>query len=520
MVLTNLTTNIFHVNLFYNFFFHIRIGLLCTLSASKFDISIQKTLIFGFLLSSMEDGNQLQVVMFPWLAMGHLIPFLQLSKLLAQKGCKIYFVSTPRNLDRLPKIPPKLSSKITLVSFPLSYVPNLPPHAESSADIPYNKQQLLKKAFDLLQTPLATFLESSKPDWVIYDYASHWLPSVAAKLGISCAFFSLFTAACLSFIGPPSELMNCGDSRHNAEDFTVKPKWVPFESNVVYHLHEVTKYVEKPMEDESEPNDVVRFGFAAGESDVVVIRSSPEFEPEWFNLLGDLHEKPIIPVGFLPPLLQDEDEGRKWGDIKKWLDKQGPNSVVYVALGTEASLTREELSELALGLEKSMLPFFWVLKNPPGSTENVLEMLPDGFEEQVKDRGVVYLGWAPQVKILSHNSVGGFLTHCGWNSVLEGLAFGRVLILFPVLNDQGLNARLLHGKKLGLEIPRNKQDGSFMWNSVADSVRMAMVDDSGESWRDLAKEMRGLIGDRDRNDRFVDRFVRYLEENRSSLLMA
>ncbi|KAJ6326160.1 hypothetical protein OIU78_013289 [Salix suchowensis] len=364
--------------------------------------------------------------------MGHLIPFLQLSKLLAEKGHKIYFVSTPRNLNRLPEIPKQLSSKIVLVSFPLPRVPNLPSFAESSTDVPYTKQQLLKKAFDLLEPPLTTFLESSKPDWIFYDYASHWLPSVAARLGISCAFFSLFTAACLSYIGPPSVLMNIGDPRSKAEDFTVVPKWIPFESDLVFRLHEVTKYVEKTEEDETGPSDSIRFGFAAGESDVVIIRSSPEFEPEWFNLLSD----------------------QLWGSIKEWLDKQKTNSVVYVALGTEASLSAEELKELALGLENSTLPFFWVLSKIPGSTKNALDMLPDGFQERVKNRGIVHGGWAPQVKILSHDSVGGFMTHCGWNSIIEGLSFGRVLILLPVLNEQGLNSRLLHGKKLGLEIPR------------------------------------------------------------------
>ncbi|KAJ6694884.1 GLYCOSYLTRANSFERASE [Salix koriyanagi] len=415
--------------------------------------------------------------------MGHLIPFLQLSKLLAEKGHKIYFVSTPRNLNRLPEIPKQLSSKIVLVSFPLPRVPNLPSFAESSTDVPYTKQQLLKKAFDLLEPPLTTFLESSKPDWIFYDYASHWLPSVAARLGISCAFFSLFTAATLSYIGPPSVLMNIGDPRSKAEDFTVVPKWIPFESDLVFRLHEVTKYVEKTEEDGTGPSDSIRFGFAAGESDVVIIRSSPEFEPEWFNLF-------------------------KRSAVQK---------ANYT--GTEASLSAEELKELALGLENSTLPFFWVLSKIPGSTKNALDMLPDGFQERVKNRGIVHGGWAPQVKILSHDSVGGFMTHCGWNSIIEGLSFGRVLILLPVLNEQGLNSRLLHGKKLGLEIPREEEDGSFTWSSVAELMRTAMVDDSGESLRNRAREIRSMFGDVDRNNCYVARLVNYLVENKKARVL-
>lgn len=449
--------------------------------------------------------------MFPWLAMGHLIPFLKFSNILAQKGHKISFISTPKNLQKLSKVP---SSSVSLISFALPSIPGLPPFAETTTDVPYTKQQLLKKAFDLLESPLTTFLESVKPDWVIYDYASHWLPSIASKIGISSAFFSLFTAATLSFTGPPLSLMMNGDSRLAAEDFASVPKWVPFETNVKFHIHEVTKYVEKTEADETGPNDGVRFGFSAGKADVIIIRSSPEFESEWFDLYGKMSEKRIIPVGFLPPREVEEEDSdeEEWDNIRLWLDKKEAKSVVYVALGTEAALTQEEVNELALGLEKSRSPFFWVLKNPPGSTRNAMEMLPDGFEQRVKDHGVIYNGWVPQVKILRHEAVGVFLTHCGWNSIIEGLSFNRILILFPVLNDQGLNARLLEEKKLGLEIPRNELDGTFTSDSVAELVRKAKAD----GLEDLAKEMRDLFRDRDENNQIVEQVVHYLEENRIS----
>ncbi|KAL5559953.1 hypothetical protein UlMin_036164 [Ulmus minor] len=464
----------------------------------------------------MEKANgekALHVVLFPWLAMGHLIPFFHLSKRLAQKGHKVSFVSTPKNLTRLPKIPLHLSSLLNLVPLPFPHLPNLPPNAESSADVPFRTQSLLKKAFDLLEEPLFEFLESSTPDWIIYDYPSHWLHPRAATLGISRAFFSLFTAASLCFIGPPELLIGGEDKRSTAEDFAVVPEWVPFESNLAYRLHEVAQYVDRTSDaDVAVTSDTVRFGVAAAESDFVAIRTRPEFEPEWLDLLARLVKKPVVPVGFLPPVIEEGDEEERWIGIKEWLDKWEANSVVYVALGTEATLTREQLSELALGLELTELPFFWVLRNPPGSTQAVLESLPDGFLERVKDRGIVHVDWVPQVRILSHDSVGGFLTHCGWNSVIEGLGLGRVLVLFPVVNDQGLNARLLSEKRVGVEIPRNERDGSFTRQSAAETVRSAMVDDSGESLRMRVKEKRSLFGDRDSNDRYLDEFIYFLRE--------
>ncbi|XP_059460895.1 UDP-glycosyltransferase 91C1 [Corylus avellana] len=462
----------------------------------------------------MENADALHVAVFPWLAMGHLIPFMQLSNRLAQKGHRVSFISTPRNIGRLPKIPSHLSPLFNLVSLPLPHVDGLPDHAESSSDVPFNKQNLLKRAFDLLYSQVAAFLEASRPDWIIYDYASHWLPELAARNGVSRAFFSLFHAAFMSFLGPPEALID-GGSRSTAEDFTMVPKWVPFHSNVVYRLHEIAKNVESLSANESGTPDTVRFGTVIAESDVVAIRTSAEFEPDWLNLLVELYPIPVLPVGFLPPELRDGEEEKdgKWVYMKQWLDKQRVNSVVYVALGTEVTLTQQEVNELALGLEQSQLPFFWVLRDPSVSTQTEF---PTGFEDRVKGRGIVHVGWAPQAKILSHNSIGGFLTHCGWNSVIEALGFGRVLILLPFLNDQGINARLLHGKKLGVEIARNERDGSFTRDSIAESVKIAMVDDSGESLRGTTKEMKGLFGDMDTNDRLVDGFIHFLLENRFS----
>ncbi|CDY67034.1 BnaCnng53280D [Brassica napus] len=416
----------------------------------------------------MERGEgAMHVAMFPWLAMGHLLPFFRMSKLLAQKGHKVSFISTPRNIERLPNLPSSLSSFITFVSFPL--------------------QPSLKSAFDLLQKPLTEFLQEESPDWVIYDYAAHWLPPVAAELGISKAFFSIFNAASLCFLGPPSLLLE--GVRSTPEDFTVVPPWIPFQSNMAYHTNGVS--------------DSARFGYSISESDAVFVHTSTGFEPEWLGLLKDLYRKPVFPTGFLPTDTEDEVEGDKtWVGIKKWLDKQSINSVVYVALGTEASLPPAEFTELAHGLEKSEVPFFWVIRNE--------SQILDGYVERVAGRGMVNVGWVPQVKILSHSSVGGFLTHCGWNSLVEGLGFGRVPILFPVLNEQGLNTRLLEGKGLGVEIPRDEEKGSFDSDSVAHSVRLAMVDDAGESIRAKTKLMMGLFGNMDENSRYVDELIGYM----------
>ncbi|KAF3496553.1 hypothetical protein DY000_02053279 [Brassica cretica] len=257
-------------------------------------------------------------------------------------------------------------------------------------------------------------------------------------LDICTDFFSIFSAATLCFFGPPSSLIK--DFRSTPEDFTRLPSWIPFQSNIAFRYHEITWYGEKIEEDPTGVSDSIRFGYSISQCDAVFVHSSPDFKPEYLGLLRDLYGKPVFPTGFLLTSTEDEVGDATWVGIKKWLDKQRVSSVVYAALGTEASHRPADLAELAHGLEKSEVPFFWVLRND--------SQIPEGFVERIKGRGMVHNGWVPQVKILSHDSVGGFLTHCGWNSLVEGLGVERVPIFFPVLNEQGLNTRLIVKKSL------------------------------------------------------------------------
>ncbi|XP_057500106.1 UDP-glycosyltransferase 91A1-like [Actinidia eriantha] len=458
--------------------------------------------------------EKLHIVMFPWLAFGHMIPFLELSRLIAQKGHKISFVSTPKNIDRLPKLPPNLSSLVKFVKIPLPHTENLPEAAEATIDVTYDEAKYLKCAYDGLQKPISLFLESASPDWVFFDFAPYWVPEIASKLKIPCAYFNILNAAFIGFLGPVPIMMGGEDYRTKPEDFTVPPKWVPFESTVAFRIFEILRiFGDSVVGDDENVSDLYRIGATIKGCDLIAVKSCSEFEPEWFQLLEDLHRKPVIPVGLLPAA-EDGDGGGGggndggWSVMKEWLDKQGKESVVYIAFGSEAELSQEELTEVALGLELSELPFFWVLRKRSNKIK-----LPDGFEERTKGRGLVWTSWAPQPRILSHDSVGGFLTHAGWGSVVDGVQFGRVLITLTFLSDQGINARVLEEKKMGYEIPRDERVGSFTRDSVAESIRLVMVEAAGKIYRNSVKDMSRLFGDRDRQDKYVDSLLGHLQSH-------
>lgn len=467
--------------------------------------------------SATKPKKQLHIALFPWLAFGHIIPFLEVAKHIARRGHKVSFISTPRNIQRLPKIPQTLTPLITLVQIPLPRVENLPENAEATMDVPYDVIPYLKIAHDGLEPGISEFLQAHTPDWIIHDFAPYWLPPIATKLGISTAHFSIFNSSSLCFLGSTSaDRMSRYPPRTQPEEFTVPPQWVPFPSKVVFRPFEAKRILDGAIKpNASGVTDLFRIESTVQGCQVYLIRSCREIEGQWLDLLQDLHQKPVvIPTGLLPPSVPTSDEDQKdgnWSRIAGWLDKQERGKVVYVALGSELNLSRQDFNELALGLELCGLPFFWVLRKPNyGSGDGDSVNLPDGFEDRTKDRGLVWTTWAPQPKILSHQSVGGFLTHCGWSSLIEALQYGHPLIMLPFMYDQGLIARFWD-KKIGIEVPRDEESGSFTGNELAKSLNLVVVDEEGKPYRDGAKEYSELFGDKELHERYMDECVEYLE---------
>ncbi|CAN1180162.1 Putative UDP-rhamnose:rhamnosyltransferase 1 [Linum perenne] len=451
-----------------------------------------------------------------------MIPFLELSKRIAQKGHTISFISTPRNINSLPQIPPHLSHLINFVPIPLpSGDGHLPDGVESTSLLPLHLVPHLKLAYDALEPEVDRFLDARRPDWIIYDFAPYWIPRIAAKSNVSTAYFSVISAAMWCFMGPPalSRRNSLEDFTSNPEDFTVPPKWIPFPSKLRYRLHEAKRLLEptKSAPPQLVPDSVRTRSTTAG-CDAHAIRSCPDLESDWLDLARQLYGKPFIPIGLLPPPPpppppSDSDPDQAWNQISDWLSKQKKATVVYVAFGTEASLTKDEITELALGLESSKIPFLWILK------QQFHDLLPDGFISRIESTGsgTICSSWVPQVKILSHESIGGILTHCGWSSVIESLHFGVPLIMLPLhVADQGLIARVFAEKEVGVEIPRKEEDGAFVRGDVAETVRKVVAEEEGRRFRDrAAEEKENVFGNRAIHDRCIDDFVQFLEDHRN-----
>ncbi|KAF8779045.1 hypothetical protein HU200_003008 [Digitaria exilis] len=137
-----------------------------------------------------------------------------------------------------------------------------------------------------------------------------------------------------------------------------------------------------------------------------------------------------------------------------WLDAQPERSVVFLCFGSMGALPETQLREIAVGLERSNHRFLWVVRTPAGRADlkKLLErrgepdldaLLPEGFMERTKGRGLVVKSWAPQPEVLRHCATGAFVTHCGWNSALEGVAAGTPMLCWPLYAEQMMNKVLM-----------------------------------------------------------------------------
>ncbi|KAK4397870.1 UDP-glucose flavonoid 3-O-glucosyltransferase 6 [Sesamum angolense] len=202
-----------------------------------------------------------------------------------------------------------------------------------------------------------------------------------------------------------------------------------------------------------EDSDFLDFAKRFRETKGIIVNTFLEFETHQIRSLSD--DKKIPPVYPVGPILRAdankiEQENQKFSEIIRWLDKQPDSSVVFLCFGTHGCFEQDQVKEIAVALENSGHRFLWSLRKPPpkekveypGEYENSEEVLPEGFLERTTETGKV-IGWAPQMAVLSHPAVGGFVSHCGWNSTLESVWCGVPMAVWPLSAEQQANAFLM-----------------------------------------------------------------------------
>ncbi|KAL3838180.1 hypothetical protein ACJIZ3_022771 [Penstemon smallii] len=384
----------------------------------------------------------------------------------------------------------KDSISIKLVELDIPVTPQLPPHYHTTNGLPPDLMTPLKEALDAARPAFSSLLKTLNPDILLYDFIQPWAPEEAYSLNIPAVLFFTIGAAVTSFI--------------THQWFDPETKY-PFPA-IYFRENECKNYIRLVKQERSRVINCLKRS-----CDIVLIKTFRELEGKYIDYLWNLSGKKFVQVGPLVqvgPCATDQNEENDH-EIMEWLHGKDIRSTVFASFGTEYFLSEDEIEEIALGLELSNVNFIWVLRFPSaGDKEKTIDqLLPQGFLERVKGRGKVVEGWAPQQKILSHKSVGGFLSHCGWSSIMEGIYFGVPIIAVPMHLDQPFNARLVEEVGFGEEVVRNR-DGKLERAEVARVVEKAVVDEMmRRRVEELSEEMRGK-GEEEEIDVVVEELVK------------
>ena len=454
--------------------------------------------------------KQAHFVLVPLLAQGHMIPMIDMAKILAKQGVIVTLVSTPNNASRFEHTICRardehgLQIHLLQIPFPCQQV-GLPLGCENLDTLP--SRNLLRKfynALDMLQEPLEQYLHEhdSPPSCIISDRCLSWTSITAQRFNIPRLVFH--GMSCFSLLSSHNIKL------HNAH-LSVNNDSEPFVIPGLPQKVEITRaqlpgaFVALPdlddFRDKMREAEMSSYG--------VVVNSFEELEQGCVEEYQKVMDKRVWCMGPVSLCNKESldmfERGNKPSIEEKqcleWLNLMEPRSVIYVCLGSLCRLVPSQLIELGLGLEASNRPFIWAVKTAGESSSELEKWLEDeNFEGRIKGRGLLIKGWAPQIMILSHPSIGGFLTHCGWNSTIEGVSSGVPLITWPLFAEQFLNEKLIIevlkiGVRIGVEVPvrfgDEKKAGVLVKKTrVMEAIEMCMEGgEEGEKRRDRAIEL-------------------------------
>ncbi|CAI0463014.1 unnamed protein product [Linum tenue] len=451
--------------------------------------------------SPAADANDFRsphVALLPSSGAGHITPFLRLAASLLSQNCRVTLITSH---------PIVTQAESNLISSFLSSFP-----------------QVTEKQFHILPLDPASAASSKDPfflQWESIRRSLHLLSSI------------------LSSLSPPLDAMVSDITLISSTITITKPLKIPnyvlFTSSAkMFSLASYYSVLSESLSDSTKISEINIPGIGAiPRSSIPPLLLVPEslfatmfksnsdnlrqFDGIIINTFDQLESKTLKALktgevaGGLPPLfnvgLIPHDFERKLGlggegaeAVSKWLDAQLAKSVVYVSFGSRTALSREQIRELGEGLVKSGYPFIWVMKDKAVDKEDGEKLegvLGAEMMEEVKEKGIVVKEWVDQVEVLRHNSVGGFVSHCGWNSVVEAAWVGVPVLAWPLHGDQRINGEVVEGSGLGFMGGNWGWSGEVLVKGEEIGRRIKeMMEDEGLRLRagEIRDEVRKVVG--------------------------
>lgn len=465
------------------------------------------------------NAGMTNVMMLPSMGHGHLIPFMHLAMKLAARGLTVTFVVTFHHISALKsKVEAAKQSglDIHLVEMEIP-ADQLVLGKVNSNSVQWHKLPHMHVANQSLEDPFDRFLHRylegeisscsalAPPVCLIADLLLGWASAVAEKYDI-----------------PRVCLDTCGMFSESVQQIVwdVLPRNLPRSPSGRYVVPGVPKEVRLTRlqmlpELPEATTESARYPFWKRQREGnkrswrIIANTFYEMEAEFVEHFQRVNGT-IRTIGPLLPAEAFEDRPCKIASAVQigvdtdenkcleWLDAQVEASVLYISFGSENSISIAQTEELAMGLEASGVKFLWVLRRPSDSGSkafsSALDFLPKGFHDRVVEskQGFIILGWAPQLSILAHPATGGFLSHCGWNAVLETTTMGVPMIAWPLYAEQHFNSKFVVDEiQIAIEAPqRIDQNWLVTREDVQRIVKALMAEEEGKKLRERVKELK------------------------------
>ncbi|XP_010503288.1 PREDICTED: UDP-glycosyltransferase 76E6-like [Camelina sativa] len=412
-----------------------------------------------------------RIVLVPVPAQGHITPMMQLGKALNINDFSITVVEGQFN---------KVSSPSQhFPDFQFVTIPECLPESELERLGPLEFLLKLNKTSETSFTDCIRQLllqQGNNIACIIYDEFMYFCGAAAKEFKIPSFVFSTSSAT--------NQVSRYVLSKLNAEKFLIDMEDPIVQDKMVENLHPL-RYKDLPTSGVGPLDilfelcrEIVNKRTASG----VIINTVSCLERSSLTRLQKELGIPVYPLG---PLhlkssaisgLLEEDRS-----CIEWLNKQKPRSVIYISLGSIVQMETKEVLEMAWGLSSSNQPFLWVIR--PGSIKGSkwIESLPEEFSKMVSEKGYI-VKWAPQIEVLGHPAVGGFWSHCGWNSTLESIVEGVPMICMPFDGEQKLNALCLESVwGIGFQLQGKVERGG-----VERALKRLIVEEEGADMRERA----------------------------------
>ncbi|KAL2245884.1 anthocyanidin 3-O-glucosyltransferase 2 [Sesamum indicum] len=477
----------------------------------------------------MAEAKQLASLVFvPLPVISHLASAVQMAKLLVERDERL---SITILIMKLP-MDAKTSSYIkNPPHFRVNFVelPQAEPVSTDSSKSPENfVARFVESQKDLVRDAVAEIIKSSSSSKIagfVIDMMCPSIIDVADGFGIPSYFFVTFGSAVLGLM---LHLQSLRDY-HNVD--VTEYQNLDVEISVPTYLKHVPTSV-WPSSVFDKDGDHLDFVKRYREAKGIIVNTFIEFESHQIrSLSNDEKVPPIYPLG---PMLQlgggqTDREKPNHGEIFEWLDRQPDSSVVFLCFGSQGCLDEDQVKEIAVALENSGHRFLWSLRKPPPKGkidfpkeyENPEEVLPKGFLKRTSDIGKV-IGWAPQMAVLSHPAVGGFVSHCGWNSILESVWCGVPMGTWPLTVDQQANAFLLVKEfEMAVEIKMDyrKESGVIVGAETIEKAIKLLMEPENEirvKVRALKEKSRMALMEGESSQNYMKRFIQDVMDNISS----